>query len=438
VRCSEREAFPSGHLRRKIVRDTLWVGGGQVITALARLGALRVLTSLLATDVYGRMALLQGLSVLASTVFIFPFLQGVLRAYPDAARDDRIEALRGIGTRILWLSSAGAAIVLFGGGWAWSRYTGDPLTPLTLALLLAILLTEVVKLYETSLLGAARRQAVWSAWTACDAVARPLFAIAAIRLWGPTVDATFLGYAAGGAITNLAFRKWTVRGGDARVSFRSDPWAIRARREFVAFALPLVPMTVAAWVFNSSDRYVLGALHGDASVGEYAAAYAIGTMPFVLFAGIGTNAIRPVLFQAVADGDQGKERRTLVGWLGAFGLSSLVGAILLTMLAPFVARLALGPAFRGAQSLLPWIACAAAIQVSQQILETVLYAHRRTKAVVLVQAVAAAAAISFYLLLVPGMAARGGAIGTLLAAVVSTALTLVAVRARRSPTPAAA
>jgi O-antigen/teichoic acid export membrane protein len=148
-----------------------------------------------------------------------------------------------------------------------------------------------------------------------------------------------------------------VRGDDVPAA-AEDPWIKKLRGDLLRFALPLAPLALPAFVYNLGDRYVLGWINGDAAVGEYAAAYGLATMPFIFFAGIGLNTLRPVLFDAVVRGDRATERKTLLTWLCSFGLLSVAGAGLLGILAPLVVRLALAPEFRRAAELLPWIAAA--------------------------------------------------------------------------------
>jgi O-antigen/teichoic acid export membrane protein len=53
-------------------------------------------------------------------------------------------------------------------------------------------------------------------------------------------------------------------------------------KPYLVFGLPLIPITLARFVIDSSDRYVIGFFMGANMVGIYSAAYGIGVIPLVL------------------------------------------------------------------------------------------------------------------------------------------------------------
>jgi len=53
-------------------------------------------------------------------------------------------------------------------------------------------------------------------------------------------------------------------------------------KPYLVFGLPLIPITLARFVIDSSDRYVIGFYMGAEKVGIYSAAYGIGIIPLVL------------------------------------------------------------------------------------------------------------------------------------------------------------
>lgn len=406
-----------------MLQEGAWVAAAQVVAALAKLVGLSVLTDLVSPEVYGQVALLLGISVLGTGFLFAPFFQAALRFYPEAAKDARINMLRRVAIGALWRGGLVAGALFVAGAGIWSRRTGDVTGPLARTALLAVVLFgELVRTFETSLLSAARRQAVWGAWTAIDACARPLAAVVAIHLFGPTVEAVLLGYGVAGIAINLAFARATVRGSYEEDESTSDPWQVTMRREFLRYALPLAPLALLGWVMNLSDRYILGATGGAAAVGEYAAIYGLGSMPFLVWSGIGLTTFRPILFDAVAQGDRRKERMTIAAWLLMTVPASLLGVLVMGAFASRITSLALGEAFWGGAPLLPWIAAAYAVQGTQVVFETMIYAQRRTKRVTLLHASGAVIALLLYALLIPGMGAKGAAIATFAAFLVSCSI----------------
>lgn len=100
------------------------------------------------------------------------------------------------------------------------------------------------------------------------------------------------------------------------------------------------------------------------------------------------------------------------------------GWVLITLLAEPLCRLLLGPAYQSAALLLPWIGGAYALQMIQQCFELILYAHRRSRQLLVLQVTAAVTAVLFFVWLIPTLAGKGAALGTLLSVVVTTVLAI--------------
>jgi O-antigen/teichoic acid export membrane protein len=408
--------------RPRIVRDVFWVGFGALSSALARIVGLRVLTELLSPDTFGRMNLFLGFTFLGSGVFVVPFLQGILRFYPEAARDGRVRALRRVATSLLARSGAVGMALVIAAAWIWSLREGPPVGVGISLLLALVFVADAVRLLETNLLSAARRQLGWGMWTAADAWVKPLASAIAIVALGPTVEIALLGQCVGMFLVNLLFtpfrERGTADGGDATA------WSRDVRRDLLRFAAPLALMAVPNFLYNLGDRYILAWLSDEAAVGRYAAAYGLATMPFMYVAGIATTTFRPVLFDAIVHEDGAKVRKTLGTWILGLVLICLAGLALLVWLAPFLVRVVLNERFWGAVEIVPWLAAAAVVQAVQQAFETLIHAGKRTHRLIAIQTASALLAVGFYLALIPSMGARGAAIATLCAAACSCLLTL--------------
>jgi O-antigen/teichoic acid export membrane protein len=74
------------------------------------------------------------------------------------------------------------------------------------------------------------------------------------------------------AIVMLPVRLWTVR------DMLRPVFSRRLLRRMLAFGVPLVPMTIAYWIFDSSDRFVLGHLSTLDQLGLYAIANNLTTV----------------------------------------------------------------------------------------------------------------------------------------------------------------
>jgi len=407
---------------QRLLGEGAWIGGGQLATLLGRLIGLRLLTGLVSPSVFGEVALVVGISTLGSSVFCAPLMHATIRFYADAKRDAQIPALRRLVARLLLRSTAVlVALLLVGGGvWVVATHAVRYVTVLAAA---AMLVLDVARTLELNLLTASREQRTFALWTATDAISRPIGAASMVLFTSATAATVIAGYAAATGLTMLVFRRRRPR--ETGADGPDHAWARQAGRDIVRFALPMVPLAGLGWAMSLGDRYVLAGFAGAGAVGLYSAAYGLASMPFISLAGVVTTTLRPVLFDAVARGERQHERRLLLGWAAMLAVVSGTGVVLLALLAPWVATLALGTAFRGAAGLLPWIAAAYAVQGVQQVFELDIYAHKRTERLIYMQVGATAVALALYFLLIPSLGALGAAIGTLCSMLVSCVAAIV-------------
>jgi len=110
-------------------------------------------------------------------------------------------------------------------------------------------------------------------------------------------------------------------------------------KPFLMFGLPLIPITLARFVIESSDRYIIGFYMSAEKVGIYSAAYGIGLIPLVLSTYL-IYILSPTVYNLYDKGLIHKVRAYLsYSWKyllmlsipSAFGLSILSKPLLLNM-----------------------------------------------------------------------------------------------------------
>jgi O-antigen/teichoic acid export membrane protein len=110
-------------------------------------------------------------------------------------------------------------------------------------------------------------------------------------------------------------------------------------RPYLLFSLPLIPITLAQFVIEISDRYVVGFFLGASKVGIYSAAYGIAVIPLVLSSYL-VYMLKPTVYALYDKGMVEKARMYLsYSWKylltlsipSAFGLSILARPLLVNM-----------------------------------------------------------------------------------------------------------
>lgn len=397
----------------RIVREGLWVGGGHLAIAVASLAGVRILTTYLRPEDYGEFTLILGLVTLGSGLFVLPFSLATLRFYPSAAAEGRIGAFRRLSMTLTVRGAGIAMMTIIAGGVAWKIFRSSPPGIAVFVLASLLLAADTVRSFEAGLLNAARRQADYSLRMALDAWCRPLLALGAILLLSPSVEIVIASYVVGSLAVSALLSERRVRAPETEDTLFLHAPGDSVRSRFLGYALPLVPIAILNWTMSLSDRYFLAAFGGAAQVGVYAAAYGLASQPFIAANALIHTVLRPVIYQAVAAGDRGRERRGMLALaVSVLGISA-AGVLLVTLFSTVITSLLLGSRFREAAGLMPWIAGAYALQNVQQMSEMVLYAHGRTRRIVLIQTVAATVSLVLYFALIPRYGALGAALGTL-------------------------
>jgi O-antigen/teichoic acid export membrane protein len=415
------EPVPVGG-RARLFREGMWVGVGQVGSALGRFVGMRLVTTYVSPAVYGEFALLQGVAALGSTLFCSPLVQATLRFFPDAAAAGKINGLRRLAGTLLRRSTTWVVIGLLVGGAAWTRLPKPGTTLAAFALVAATLALDVWRTYETALMNASRNQRDMSAWNTLDAWVRPIAGVLAVWLLAPDARSVLLGFALGCGIVNLIFWKRIVRAADVPAPGFSDPFVAEIRPAFVRYAVPLVPLAVLSWIISLAGRYFVAWFAGEDQAGIFAAIQGLVSQPFMTVGGLGMLTLRPVLYDAVSRGDRARERRTLWVWLAVVGGIAVAGAVLATLLREWVVALALGKAFRAAADLMPWLAWGYTIQTVQTVFEAMIYSQHRTGRLLAVNVLGAATSLLFFALLIPPLGARGAVIAMALSFSVSCSM----------------
>lgn len=407
-------------LRKALWRDGAFLGLGQAAAALGGLLGLKILTTVASKETWGNAALLLGLATLGKG-FFNPFLQAGLRFFPEARDASRITGLRRVLVRVLAVCIGIMSVGLLVGGWAWTRFGPGGLPFVGFAAVALYMCVEAAEALEVNFLNASGRQGTFSAWLATSAWARPTIAVLLLLLVSPTSPSVVFGYVAGFSVTLALYYRWRIPG---EADDTPDPaWDAETRRGILRYGLPLTTLALVAWVMNMGDRYILRVWTDAAEVGVYAAAYSAGSQPFIMLGAILQNLFRPRFFDAMASGDAALERKIFLVFAGVTAACSLAGALLIWLVADWMAALLLGADFAAsAATLIPILAAAFATQTFQQTFETKIHGSKRTSRMVAMQVPASAVALVLYFVLIPEMGARGAALGTLVSMLVSCGL----------------
>jgi O-antigen/teichoic acid export membrane protein len=378
-----RHAAPRLHL------DFLSLGLTQVFAALGQIIGVRLLTEAVSPAVFGEVTLVVGISMLATSILVNPTMQALLRYYPEyvqAGDGSPVErtALRRI-MRNVWFAlplSIPLAILGLVAGWVSAGVLG---------LLFILTTVDGMRLLRTTVMNATRQHHRYGVWQIGEAWGRPLLAYVATIWWGVHAEVVLGAF----IVTSLALYGVMRYSSDSRSTatpsrdFNEDDLL----RKFQTYGWPLIPLGLVGWISGMADRYMIGGMLSAENVGMYAAAYGLASRPLLMLSSIAETAIRPPYYSAIVRNDLLASRKYLTAWFVVVFTGGIVACLLFAQFHKELAALLLGPRFREASYLMPWIAAGYGLLALYHIAARVCLGHDAPQAVTLTETVGALLAV---------------------------------------------
>ncbi len=404
-------------LPARLLSDGGYVAAGQAVSALGAVAGIRLLTELVSPATFGAVTLAIGVGTLAINVACTPVTQAAIHFHPAFAADGRLALLtrtlrQALGRAAAWLAVAGLAA-----GAAWV-VAGD-IDPGVLATIAALVAVDGLRALQMALLNAGRQHGRYAAWSAAEAVLRPLAAAAAVLALGGTPVVVLAAYLVTSVLLLLAFtdRSQPADGPAPDPDLEQRIWR---------YALPLVPLGAVGWVNGLGDRYIIAGVLTVADAGIYAAAYGLVSRPFLMLGQTVELTLRPLYQAAVTAGDTARADRLLRTWFLAVSAAGIAGVAFVAVASGLLARWLLGAEFRGGAALMPWIAAGYALIIVAHVFERVCFAYGRTRWVLVIQTGSAVAGLAATLVGALGWGLQGAAVAVPVYFAVQLGLSVVA------------
>ncbi|MEW6643448.1 MAG: lipopolysaccharide biosynthesis protein [Pseudomonadota bacterium] len=364
--------------------------GANLAPRLSTFVLLLVLTRLLPVDEYGLFALVVTTGeildmAVGGWVRLFILSSDSGRDHPSAAQFGRTLVL----TVVSCLVSLVGALVL-------AMVQPNLAGPFTLAVLVYVASFAILRLGLT-LLQTRQSHRLYAGVEVGRAVLSLACAVGAEM----TVGSTFLSASLGVSLATLLMGLIACG-----LAFRHMPWPsipFDGYRAALAFGLPIVLVTLLGQVVSWLDRFILNHAMGPASVGLYAAAFALARQPVELFSGSLNPYTYPMLVRSYLNDGREAAGRIQAGTLLALLLlcgAVTIGVALLSQ--PFGA-LVLPEAYRlEATRVMPWIAVATFCTTLKNFcFDNVFYVMRKNWQQLVTMAPPTIVSVVFGLLLIP-------------------------------------
>ncbi|QSA98581.1 lipopolysaccharide biosynthesis protein [Methylococcus sp. EFPC2] len=368
---SAAEALVSTGERRRGLVDGAWALLGQVGSGLLLLAGTRLTTELVPPEVYGQVALFNGLVGLGVTLLAYPLVSAAMRLLPEYQYLGGKNAFIGGLHRLMGIAMLLACLLYASGAglYLW-QYRDDALPWLAAGALLVVTMQRELGIH---LLIGERRQREASLWQTADSLLRPTLAILLVWSLGAQAHLVLAGY----ALAGLLGYAWSGRNRTANAYSPETDGAVR--RDILRYALPLLPMELMSWFNALGDRYVVGYYLGPQDVGLYAAVYTLTNEAFHRAAIVLLRSYQPVYFADHSHRRTKQATKTWWLWILSVVVMGAAGVTALFWLKDWVVGLLLAPAYRAGAELMPVIGLGCALQALATVMAQPLYARKATR-----------------------------------------------------------
>ena len=194
-------------------------------------------------------------------------------------------------------------------------------------------------------------------------------------------------------------------------------------KQHLAFGLPLVPGSLASWVVNSSDRYLIALFLGAAAVGYYSPGYNLGYMLYVVSAPLAT-LLPPVLSKHYDENNIADVRTILtysLKWYAGIALPCVFALSVLSK--PLLLVLTTQQIAANGYLVTPFVAAGTALAGAYTVLVIAIALKKKTAVIGTIWMLSAVLNFGSNLVLIPYLGLVGAALTTFLAFLLAFVLT---------------
>lgn len=376
--------FLSPHLDKnrfkRLISESSWVLVGQFVTFLATLIQVRVLTQYLSPALYGQLALLLTISLLANQLVLGGITNGITRYFSVANDKEELPFYFGASFR-LWVYSS-ILIVLIGSLLLLTTSTsvGSKYTLQIVSVILFSLFTGG-NFIVGGILNAARKRQIVAMHSAGDAVLKIVLVLMLVNFLRTSIAGILLCFSISAFVVtvsqfNFLKKNWNIVGITSHRS-ADKKWI----HSILKFAWPFSVWGLFTWAQQASDRWALEHYATTAEVGKYVTVFQLGYAPIVLLTTLVTSFLTPIFYQRYGSGSDvlmKKSVHRLTRLITLFCIIVTISGFLFTFfLHSWIFDFFVAPPFHSASKFLPWMVVAGGLFATGQFLSLKLMTEFR-------------------------------------------------------------
>lgn len=183
--------------------------------------------------------------------------------------------------------------------------------------------------------------------------------------------------------------------------------------EFLAYSAPLILMSFASWLNGFSDRYILNHFLNESAVGQYNAAYGLGSKIFGMINPVFLIILTPKIYGAITEiGGEKKVNVIIRNSIVAYMVLGLPIIIFIFAFFRKIGYLLLSLSYSEGFIAIPWISLGYFFLTMTYIINIKFYAFGKTNWILIITIVSAIINLSLNVLFIPKLGILGGGLST--------------------------
>jgi len=413
----------SSELFKLTKQESVWIPLGRILTLVASIVAIRVLTELVSPEQYGRLSLITGFISLFSLVIYTSLGKSAVRYIWDF----RNQGNSNIWMSIVLLSYIFAGLVftlaLWGGmalGFSYRITNSVAVWTIPVYLVAGNLTTVVLGMMNTL-----QKHRFFVIGTVIYAWLMPGLAILIVLLVSPTAESILIGYAGSAALMFFGILWLAGTRGLSQFSF-SLAGSGFILRKVLRYAVPFMLVSLFYWIQITANRYVLDFKLGAEQVGIFVVASTVARIPIISIESVFGQVHQPVLFQKIGqrnglDVDAQVRKQAFSDYMTLFLIITLPVLGFTIFGSNLLMRLLVGQEYWTGTTIIPWLALAEFLRAFIATISVAFEVERRPRSLIVPIGAAALVSLSLTYLL----SGTQGILGAGIALAVGTLVWLV-------------
>lgn len=371
---------------RRLAQEGSWIILGQIVSVLASLVLVRVLTEKLSPVEYGQLSLGLTVAGLVNQVVMGGITAGIGRFYSIAAEKQDLGGYLHATRRLMLYATMAVVVIsmLVFIGLLWLGYSN------WIALAASALFFSVFSAFNSILSGiqnAARQRAIVALHGSLDSWLKIAFALVVMFWLGNSSTAVVIGYACSSVLITLSqlfFLFITISDQKLQTS-ANHQWL----QQMWDYSLPFSTWGVFTWMQQVSDRWALQTFASTNAVGNYVVLYQLGYTPILLATGLIMSFLAPILYQRSGDTTNNVRNSEVhrLSWriTQLSLLLTLFGVTLAFFLHEWLFNLLVAKEYRGISHFFPWVVLAGGLFAAGQMLSLKLMSEMKSSSLTIVK-----------------------------------------------------